>query len=31
MHVVYQPLWRIELHSLFIDKELVYVIHLKVF
>ena len=23
MHVVYQPLWRIALHSLFIDKELV--------
>ena len=23
MHVVYQPLWRIVLHSLFIDKELV--------
>ena len=23
MHVVYQPLWRIVLHSLFIDRELV--------
>ena len=23
MHVVYQPLWRIELHSLFIDRDLV--------
>ena len=23
MHVVYQPLWRIALHSLFIDRELV--------
>ena len=23
MYVVYQPLWRIALHSLFIDKELV--------
>ena len=23
MHVVYQPLWRIALHSLFIDRELI--------
>ena len=23
MHVVYQPLWRIVLHSLFIDRDLV--------
>ena len=23
MHVVYQPLWRIALHSLFIDRDLV--------
>ena len=23
MHVVYQPLWKIALHSLFIDRELV--------